>query len=178
MSSLFFLCRGLLLILFHSPSTSYSASYLHLIWINNSICLLCADYRWNYISKPFLLPFVQTKILACLSDMSLWICHQQSKLDRPRGQFLISQILCFSCSSLTTVEDWTTLPVKQQNTFHIWIQTWAVLHIPLHCYFKILCFLPTRSLNVFYIKQLLYHKLGKEQANLILSQPSTLNTKL
>ena len=55
MSPLFFLSRGLLLILFHSPSTSDCASHLNLIWISNSIYLLCADSPWIGTSKLVLL---------------------------------------------------------------------------------------------------------------------------
>lgn len=85
-TSLFFLYRGLLLI-FCSSSTNILPN---LIWKDNFIYPLCVDYPWIYICKPFPLPFKQIKILASLSDVSLWIYHQQTKLDMAQGQFLIS----------------------------------------------------------------------------------------
>lgn len=62
----------------------------NLTWKDNFIYPLCVDYPWIYICKLFPLPFNQIKILASLSDVSLWICHQQTKLDMAQGQFLIS----------------------------------------------------------------------------------------
>lgn len=83
------------------------------------------------------------------TGMSLWHFFvslspaEQARQDSKTVPNQSGKPLCFSCSSLTFVAVSTTLLIKQQVIFHIWIRIQAILHILLLYYSKVLCFLPS-----------------------------------